>query len=117
MPRQTLATTTDTTASVGSDRKASGSIPTEPSTELTSPYSASLSSTCQRIPTSTPGMIHAHSTTVRTTTAPGSPRATARCTISAMPRPSSSCPTIEAPTKIAVTERTRSSDGSPSVVA
>jgi hypothetical protein len=62
-------------------------------------------------------MTHAHSTTVRASTAPRSPRATARWTISAIPMPSSSCPATEAATKIAVTPSTWPSAGSPSVCA
>ena len=64
-----------------------------------------------------PGITHALSTTERTSTAPCSLRATARCRISAIARPSSSWPATDAPTKIAVTPSVLGSAGSVSVCA
>ena len=64
-----------------------------------------------------PGITHALRTTARTSTAPLSLRATARCMISAIARPNSNWPATEAPTKIAVTPSTFGSAGSVSVCA
>ena len=90
-------------------------MPTESSAELTSPNGPSLSTICQTTPIRMPGITHAHSTTERTSTAPCSLRATARCMISAIVSPSSSWPATDAPTKIAVTPSTFGSAGSDSV--